>query len=296
MAVEHLTECPVCGNRAFSNWLTCTDFLVSREDFTIQSCSKCGFKATNPRPAEAEIGHYYQSDEYISHSDTRQGIVSQLYHTVRSITLRQKVKLITSLSPSKGSLLDIGCGSGYFLSASRNAGWEVMGTEPDINARQQAEERTKTGLKKSIHEIADEQLFDVITLWHVLEHIHDLTESLDWIGAHTRPKGHLLVAVPNYHSWDARHYKSLWAAYDVPRHLYHFSSDSMKALLKRYGFEVIQQRPMPFDAFYVNMLSTKNRDGKPAYLESFWNGIRSNWAAYQNGGNYSSLIYIAQAQ
>ncbi|WP_460640422.1 class I SAM-dependent methyltransferase [Larkinella harenae] len=270
--------------------------MVSKEDFTIQSCGKCGFKATNPRPVEEEIGKFYQSDDYISHSDTREGIVSRLYHTVRSITVRQKVKLITRLSPRNGKLLDIGSGSGYFLSASRAAGWQVMGTEPDANTRRQAEKRVQTELKRSIEELDDNQQYDVITMWHVLEHVHRLPETLEWIRAHCRPNGHLVVAVPNYHSWDAKHYKELWAAYDVPRHLYHFSPSTMKALLRRYGFEVIDQKPMLFDAFYVNMLSTKNRDGKPAYFESFWNGVRSNWAAYQNGGNYSSLIYIAQAR
>ncbi|RRB04951.1 class I SAM-dependent methyltransferase [Larkinella rosea] len=296
MTVEHLRECPVCGNQSFSNWMTCTDFLVSKKEFTIQSCEQCGFKATNPRPVEAEIGQYYQSEDYISHSDTRQGIISQLYHSVRKITLQQKVKLITSLSPRKGELLDIGCGSGYFLEASQEAGWKITGTEPDANTRQQAFQRTSVPLKKSIFELNDDQPYDVITMWHVLEHVHELSETLEWIRSHSRQNGHLVIAVPNYHSWDAQHYKPFWAAYDVPRHLYHFSPDVMKTLLKRYGFELKEQRPMLFDAFYVNMLSTKNRDGKPAYLESFWNGIRSNWAAYQDGGNYSSLIYVAQAQ
>ncbi|MFD1142836.1 class I SAM-dependent methyltransferase [Larkinella insperata] len=296
MAVEHLAECPVCGNQSFSNWLTCKDYLVSETEFTIQSCEKCGFKATNPRPAEGEIGRYYQSEEYISHSDTRKGIISQLYHTVRSITVKQKVNLIKGLSPRKENLLDIGCGSGYFLSASQQAGWKVMGTEPDENARQQAQNRVHVKLGKSIHELNEGQKYHVITLWHVLEHVHELSETLEWMRSHCHANGYVVIAVPNHRSWDAQHYKQFWAAYDVPRHLYHFSPDAMKALLSRYGFEMVEQRPMLFDAFYVNMLSTKNRDGKPAYLESFWNGIRSNWAAYQNGGNYSSLIYIAQAR
>ncbi|GAB3322745.1 methyltransferase domain-containing protein [Larkinella ripae] len=274
----------------------CKDFLVSESDFSIQSCEKCGFKVTNPRPVEEEIGRYYESDEYISHSDTRKGIISQLYHTVRTITVRQKVKMITELSPPKGQLLDIGCGSGYFLSASQQAGWQISGTEPDANTRRQAAERTQIPLAQSIFDLDNTLQFDAITMWHVLEHVHALPETLEWIRAHCRLKKYLIVAVPNYHSWDAKHYKQFWAAYDVPRHLYHFSPGTMKSLLNRYGFSVINQKPMIFDAFYVNMLSTKNRDGKPAYFESFWNGLRSNWAAYQEGGNFSSLIYIAQAR
>ena len=294
MTTERLTECPVCNNQAFSDWLVCKDYLVSNAEFQIQNCTKCGFKATNPRPDAAEIGQYYQSDQYISHSDTKQGLVSQLYHTVRKITVQQKVKLINQLQPQKGSLLDIGCGQGYFLEASKSAGWRVEGVEPDSYARAQASERNHIKVVSSISDLADNTSVAVTSMWHVLEHVHTLQSTLSWIRDHTQPKGYLIVAVPNYQSWDANYYKQYWAAFDVPRHLYHFGPDQMKGLLKRNGFTVKEQRPMLFDAFYVNLLSTKNRDGQPAYVESFLNGIRSNWSAYRNGGNFSSLIYIAQ--
>jgi len=295
MTTEQLVQCPVCGNSSFNDWLTCKDYLVSNTEFHIQSCNQCGFKATSPRPTASEIGHYYQSDQYISHSDTKQGLVSQLYHTVRKITVQQKVKLINQLQPDKGSLLDIGCGQGYFLEAGKAAGWQVAGVEPDSFARAQASDRMGVQVVPSIKELPDSSSFAVISMWHVLEHVHSLHDTLSWIRDHTQPKGHLVVAVPNHQSWDARHYRQYWAAYDVPRHLYHFGPDQMRDLLKRYGFTVKEQRPMLFDAFYVNLLSTKNRDGQSAYVESFLNGIRSNWSAYRNGGNFSSLIYIAQA-
>ncbi|WP_128545374.1 class I SAM-dependent methyltransferase [Larkinella soli] len=295
MSTEQLTECPVCGNHGFSHWLTCKDFLVSEQEFTIQACQKCGFKVTSPRPAPQEIGQYYQSEQYISHSDTREGLVSRLYHSVRNITVRQKVSLIGKLVPTPGRLLDIGCGSGYFLQEAAREGWSIHGVEPDQSARRQAEERTKMPIVPSIDQLELIQPVDVITMWHVLEHVHSLSETLEWMRAHTVQKGYAVIAVPNHLSWDAEQYRQYWAAYDVPRHLYHFTPAHMESLLQRYGYRPAGRRPMWFDAFYVNLLSTKNRDGKPAYLESFWNGFRSNWAAQRNGGNYSSLIYIAQA-
>ncbi|WP_234736271.1 class I SAM-dependent methyltransferase [Tellurirhabdus bombi] len=296
MTLERVTTCPVCGSTNFSDWTACQDNLVSGETFTIQQCNECKFKLTNPRPDAASIGRYYESDQYISHSDTKEGLLSRLYHSVRKITLQQKVDLINSLQPNKGRLLDIGCGSGYFVAASQKAGWEIAGMEPDTNARAQATQRTGKKIASSIDELAAEKPFDVITLWHVLEHVHDLPTTMSWLRDHSKKGSNLVIAVPNYLSWDSKQYNQQWAAYDVPRHLYHFAPDTLKKLLSKYGFQVNEQRPMLFDAFYVNLLSTKYRDGKSAYFESFWNGIRSNWDAYQNGGNYSSLIYVAQVK
>ncbi|WP_266369290.1 class I SAM-dependent methyltransferase [Tellurirhabdus rosea] len=295
MTLEFVKTCPVCGADSFTDWLTCQDNLVSGEAFTIQQCRECDFKLTNPRPTPDSIGRYYQSSEYISHSDTRKGLISQLYHSVRSITLKQKVSLIDSLQPGRGQLLDVGCGSGYFLAEAKEAGWQVSGMEPDEQARAQAIQRTGHTIAPSLPELPVKSPFDVVTLWHVLEHIHALEDTLQWFKAHIRTGGHLVIAVPNYESWDAKAYRREWAAFDVPRHLYHFAPKTLGKLLAKHGFQIQEQKPMLFDAFYVNLLSTKNRDGKPAYLESFLNGLRSNWEAYRNGGNYSSVIYIAKA-
>lgn len=291
--METLIECPVCGSNEFQTILSCTDFLVSQKQFSIQKCRNCDFELTNPRPDAASIGAYYQSEQYISHSDTKQGLMSQLYHAVRNVTLKQKVKLIDSLKSDRGWLLDIGCGSGYFLAAAHENGWQIQGVEPNENARTATQKLTGAYVSESVEALPDSRSYDVITMWHVLEHVHELSKTMQWLNDHCRKNGYLIIAVPNHRSWDADRYKHLWAAYDVPRHLYHFSQDSMQRLLDAYGFRLIGQKPMLFDAFYVNLLSTRYRDGQPAYIESFLNGVRSNWSAYRNGGDYSSLIYIA---
>ncbi|MFT4031132.1 MAG: class I SAM-dependent methyltransferase [Siphonobacter sp.] len=292
MKVETLTNCPVCKGTHFSSYLVCKDYTVSQEMFSLVKCTSCGFIFTNPRPTETEIGSYYQSNEYISHSNTKQGLIAQVYHTVRKITLKSKLKLINRLHPTKGTLLDIGCGTGMFLSVCKENGWNVSGVEPDSGARKLAEDTTKSHIESSILEYFQNQKFSIVTMWHVLEHVHRLEETIDWLYNRIDTNGHLIIAVPNLESKDAQVYQQYWAAYDVPRHLYHFSQVTISELFLQKGFVLSETLPMPFDSFYVSMLSTKYRDGKTNYIEAIQQGLASNIWAKQNHKNYSSLIYV----
>ena len=226
MSYERLENCPICGKQEFKNFLVVTDNAVSKESFVIVECENCSFKFTNPRPDEASIGAYYESDEYISHSNIKTGIINRAYHMVRSITTRQKVDLINRYTPAKGNLLDYGCGTGIFLTAAKNDGWEIRGVEPNPKARAIASEQTGEIIAKSLDEIEGEK-FEVITLWHVLEHIHRLNQTLEQILSLLQEDGTLIIAVPNADSHDALQYRENWAAYDVPRHLYHFTQPTM---------------------------------------------------------------------
>ena len=290
--MEQLNKCPVCKNNQFKQFLTCQDFTVSQEKFEIIACSNCGFKFTNPRPDENQIGKYYQSENYISHSNTSKGIISKAYHLVRHYTLKRKLKLIDELQPNKGTILDVGCGTGIFLKTCQNGGWEIAGIEIDAGARGMAESQTKQKIENKILGSYPNQTFEVITLWHVLEHIHLLEETVIWLNEKLARNGSLIVAVPNHESYDAQNYAENWAAYDVPRHLYHFSQQTIETLFKQNGFQLIETKPMIFDSFYVSMLSTKYKYGKVKYLEALINGLKSNNWAKNNNKNYSSLIYI----
>ena len=214
--METLKNCPVCNQDKFNPFLSCVDYTVSRETFQIVQCAACGFRFTNPRPDENEIGKYYQAEEYISHSDTSKGIVNKLYQIVRNHTIKQKVKLINQLVKSQKSvrkdsfgevksLLDIGCGTGEFLNACKENGWNVTGIEPSEIARKNAEQ--KYGIKplpqEKLFEIS-ERKFNVITLWHVLEHIYQLDKTIDQIKKIIADNGTLIVAVPNCNSFDAK--------------------------------------------------------------------------------------------
>jgi 2-polyprenyl-3-methyl-5-hydroxy-6-metoxy-1,4-benzoquinol methylase len=293
MSYERLEQCPLCQKNDFKNFLVVQDKLVSQESFVIVACENCGFKFTNPRPNEASIGTYYESEEYISHSNTNKGIISKAYKVVRSMTIRQKVDLVNRIS-EKGRLLDYGCGTGHFLTACQKEGWTINGVEPSQNARNTASELTGVAIMPSLETSLLPYQFEVVTLWHVLEHIHSLQETFAQLVQLTRPQGKIIIAVPNADSLDAKEYKENWAAYDVPRHLYHFNQQTMKRLLKKHKLDLEETLPMKFDAYYVSMLSEKYRENKSNLVRFMLNGYKSNRYASQHKNDYSSLIYVAR--
>lgn len=286
-------QCPVCQSDRISYKLTAKDYTVSQEKFDIWECAACTARFTQHIPPIEAIGAYYQSAEYISHSDTREGLINKMYHSVRKITMRSKQNWVkTAAGVKSGNLLDIGSGSGAFLHHMQLLGWNVTGLEPDAGARETAQKNY--GLDtRPVHELFElpEDHFDCITMWHVLEHVHDLQGYLERIRKLLKPGGALLIAVPNYTSTDARLYGEFWAAYDVPRHLYHFSPVSMDVLMQRHGFSIRQKYPMVFDAFYVSLLSQKYKTGKDGLIAGAWKGFLSYWKAWRHVNKCSSIVY-----
>lgn len=293
-SIIHYTNCPLCAGAAIGKVLAAKDYTVSGERFEVWECGACTARFTQDVPAAAHIGRYYQSENYISHSNTSRGLVNKLYHQVRKITLRQKRNLIKKVTGlDTGNLLDIGAGTGFFVEAMRSAGWKVTGLEPDEAARRRARD-----LNIVLNDAADLPLlppgsFHAITMWHVLEHVHDLHGYLDHISKLLLPGGRLVIAVPNYTSGDAKAYGEFWAAYDVPRHLYHFSPAAMKTLLNKHGLTLHSMHPQWFDSFYVSMLSEQYKTGKQHLVKGAWRGLQSNLQAIGNAGRCSSIIYVA---
>jgi SAM-dependent methyltransferase len=262
--------------------------MVSKETFQIVSCDSCGFRYTNPVPTENEAGRYYQDDAYVSHSSTQKGFVNKVYNQVRKITLNKKLKWVNSFSQGK-KLIDIGCGTGHFAALMKKNGYEVIGLEPDPIARKNAKSINNIDAKdvKELSNLQSESA-DVITMWHVLEHVYDLKEAIQEYKRVLNNHGVLLVAVPNLESYDADYYKEYWAAYDVPRHLYHFRKEDIKRLFNGFDMELSAVLPMKFDSFYVSMLSEKYKGGS---LVSAMNiGRKSNAKAKHMG--YSSQVYV----
>ncbi|TYZ11439.1 class I SAM-dependent methyltransferase [Hymenobacter lutimineralis] len=294
MVYERLEKCPVCGKTEFRNKLVVEDKSVSKESFAIQQCLACSFQFTNPRPDAAHIGRYYESDEYVSHNSGAGGLINQAYKVARFFTMRRKVALLNQLVPRKGKLLDYGCGTGHFLAAAKGNGWQVAGWEPSARAREEATRRVGQPIGTESLVQFPAGAFDAITLWHVLEHVHELNETLTQLIRLLKPDGVLLIAVPNVESFDAQHYQQDWAALDVPRHLYHFSPKTMAQLLKKHKLQLRDTLPMPLDAYYVSMLSEKNRAERGAgMLAVLRNGYHSNQYAARHQQQYSSLIYVA---
>ena len=263
------------------------DFLVSGEQFSLVKNEEHGFLQTFPQPEVEELSKYYESEAYISHTDSKKGLLDFLYQRVKRYSINKKVSLINKLNVGSGSLLDVGAGTGDFLKVAQDKGWKISGIEPSEKAREIAKEKN-IQLKESIEEFVDEK-FDVVTLWHVLEHLPNLDASIQKIESLIADGGVLIIAVPNFNSYDAIRYQNFWAAYDVPRHLWHFSQNSIRSIFSS-ELKLVKTKPMLFDAFYVSLLSEKYKTGNNFSLRAFWVGFRSNLAAMKSG-EFSSLIY-----
>jgi 2-polyprenyl-3-methyl-5-hydroxy-6-metoxy-1,4-benzoquinol methylase len=293
ISFELLNECPACGNPQSNKTLEVEDFTVSRESFSLVKCSSCQLLFTNPRPVEAEIGTYYRSEEYISHTNSRKGLLNGVYQWARGRAIASKIGLIESLNSSPRSLLDYGCGTGEFLAAAKKKGWICAGLEPDDGARKQAKSNhgLNVELPDKLWDLPEGQ-FGVITLWHVLEHVHRLNETVHQLIRCLSSQGRLLIAVPNCLSHESRHYGSYWAAYDVPRHLYHFSRTPMLKLMEKYGLELEKVKPLFFDPFYISLLSEKYKTGKSNPMAAAWQGLQTTFAGRKNLDENSSLLYV----
>jgi len=296
MKFIHYTNCPICNSSNIDAVSESKDETVSKKLFQVWECNACSVRFTQDIPKADDIDAYYKSDAYISHSDTSKGFINKLYHLARSYTLGLKKRLVQKNSSKRnGNLLDVGAGTGAFAACMKKAGWHVTALEPDETARINAGKAHNIVLQPSENLFKLEpDSFDVITLWHVLEHVHDLHEYLNAFHNLLNKGGSLIIAVPNYTSYDATVYSGAWAAYDVPRHLYHFSPKSMKHLLHQHGFKVKSYKPMWFDSFYISLLSEKYLTGKNRPLKAFLTGFISNLYALRETHECSSIIYIAK--
>jgi 2-polyprenyl-3-methyl-5-hydroxy-6-metoxy-1,4-benzoquinol methylase len=298
MSIITIKSCPVCGSSDIDKVFDSVDHFSSRELFPVCDCKECGFRFTNHFPSEDEIGKYYDSPGYISHSDSDKGLTNRMYHLFRRLMLRRKVNLVKRhLKKGNANLLDIGCGTGYFLNAAKERGFTVSGIEKDEKAREKA--ITRFGL-----DVRDETAFfrlerssyDVVTLWHVLEHLEKLHESFEKMADILSPDGTMVIALPNHQSFDAKWYKEKWAAYDTPRHLWHFTPDTLERLLANHNLSVVKKYRMPLDAFYVALLSEQYLGSTALikYLRAFLIGTTGFIRSLINLKQSSSLIYIVK--
>jgi|SaaInlStandDraft_1057018.scaffolds.fasta_scaffold01558_4 2-polyprenyl-3-methyl-5-hydroxy-6-metoxy-1,4-benzoquinol methylase len=279
-------------------YLKCKDFTVSGESYKILFNSDYEMLVTSPVPED--LAKYYKSEDYISHTDSKKTIFDKVYQAVKSITLKNKLRLINeclrfqnSLSRSEKNILDVGAGTGEFLKVCKTNSWNVFGTEPDNNARNIAAKKGIV-LQEDLSKLSN-QKFEIITLWHVLEHVENLSEYLSNLNNMLSDSGRLIIAVPNFKSEDARYYKEFWAAFDVPRHLWHFSQQSIHRLFLTENMLVEKTIPMKFDSYYVSFLSEKHKNGKNNFMRAFYRGFISNWKA-KTSSEYSSLIYVIKKE
>jgi 2-polyprenyl-3-methyl-5-hydroxy-6-metoxy-1,4-benzoquinol methylase len=286
--------CPLCSSGKISLYLKCTDYLLSREDFDLCKCSECGFVFTLQYPDEQNIGRYYESDDYVSHDDKAKGFLNRIYFQARSVMLKKKRKIVEKATGiRKGRILDIGCGTGYFAAAMKKGGWDVTGMEPNVKARDFATRQFALDVisPERISELPSGS-FDCITMWHVLEHFHDPFSYAAEIIRLIRPDGVCFCALPNCGSFDAEHYCETWAAYDVPRHLWHFTPETFRVFTEKTGFHITETRSLPLDVFYFSILSEKNKGTKFPFLKGMIMGSLFAFRAQFDKSKSSSLIFF----
>ncbi len=295
MSLVLLANCPVCGNDQLKPVHTCVDHTTSGETFHLQQCSHCAFLLTNPHPDEQSIGPYYESENYISHTSSKKTLLDKAYQWARSYNLSLKHDLVKEFASAK-NILDFGCGTGHFLAYMKKMGMSTEGIEPSLHARTKASSLLKQVVYSSLEEVPSGQ-FEAITLWHVLEHIHQPHKTLTLLKERLTENGIIFIAVPNHLSGDAMHYQEYWAGYDVPRHLWHFTKDSMQKILHPHGLTIRHIEPMKLDAYYVSLLSEKYINVRGSKITQFMKGLQAGWLSNRQAhktGEYSSLIYIVQ--
>lgn len=297
----HYQLCPVCNAAAIHPVLQVKDYTVTGEEFSVYECADCLLRFTQDVPDSDHVSPYYKAESYISHTNTSRGFINRLYHFVRRKTIVKKRKLIERTTGLKrGNILDVGSGIGSFIHEMKQHGWTATGIEPDADARKVSRDTYSLELAEAsqFYQLPVGH-FDAITLWHVLEHVHDLSKYVQQLKSVLKDNGRIFIAVPNYTSGDARLYQQYWAAYDVPRHLYHFSPRSIVKLMEQNGLDVLDYKPMWYDSFYISLLSSRykntrlpGRQGKTNWIAAFFNGLQSNFSALQDKKKCSSVIYV----
>lgn len=297
MNISTITLCPVCGSERIHKYVSVIDHYVSGEMFDLYECAVCGMRFTQGAPAEKEAARYYSSPNYISHTNTRKGLLNRAYHAARAVTLRRKARLVMRVSGNRGGgrLLDIGAGTGHFAREMSRRNFAVEAVEADAAARAAAAKIT--GVKEKgtdAFTLYENESFDAITMWHVLEHVYRLAEEWQTLRRLLKKDGRLVIAVPNCASLDARRYGEFWAAYDVPRHLWHFTPHTMRLMAERYGFRITSSHPMPLDAFYISMLSGKYARHRLAFIRGAAFGAYSWFRTFGDKERSSSIVYIME--
>lgn len=271
------------------HFLSVEDYSVSKETFELYKDESLDLLITSPQPNGNDLPKYYESEDYISHTDSKRSLFEKVYHFVKSIALKNKLNLINNLQKNRGSLLDIGAGTGEFLLIAKENGWVTLGIEPNQKAKEAAINKG-VAFANSFNNLEDHS-FDVITMWHVLEHVPNLENQILELKRLIKPNGTIIIAVPNFNSYDAKYYGKFWAAYDVPRHLWHFSKTAIKGLFLNHDLQLEKVLPMKFDSFYVSLLSEKYKTGKMNFIKAIYIGLKSNLKGKENL-EYSSHIYI----
>lgn len=288
-------NCPWCNSEKTQTYIWVKDEFLTKEEFQIQECLNCGLLFTEPRPSKDKIGDYYKSEEYYSHQENKKGFIPKLYESIKAVNLKHKYKIATN-GKSAGKLLDIGCGVGDFIHTAEEQGWQCTGVEPSQDAKAIAKKRIKAEilLSEDLEQITNDT-FDVITMWHVLEHVDDLKWQVTQLQRLIKKGGRIVIALPNYKSYDATFYKEKWAAYDVPRHLNHFNKETLVKIFKTKDLNLVKTDKLKWDAYYISFMSEQYKHHTLPLIKGAIRGLISNCKARKTN-EWSSRVYVFEKQ
>ena len=268
------------------------DHLVSQESFDIYWDEKEQFGWTDFKNT-SDLSAYYQAEEYYSHQEQPKTFIQKIYSFTRGLMFHYKHNITSPFLFKGASILDIGSGTGDFLSFMNSKGYEVTGVENNPKAIL-ISQKNDIKIHENISKLSDNS-FDLITLWHVLEHLPDPEETFKNTFNLLNKSGHLIVAVPNIYSLDKDYYCENWAGFDVPRHLWHFSTPFLINFASKYNFELIRTKPLLLDALYISFLSEKQKGSRFSFLRGMVKGVYFNLRALRSK-RYSSLVFVFKKQ
>jgi SAM-dependent methyltransferase len=288
-------NCKICGSDEVHLFLKTQDYFLTNEAFDLIKCDQCGYIATYPVPANEDLGKYYDSKNYLSHTAAQKGMLNRMYQILRSLNIKRKYNHIVKYKQN-GNILDIGCGTGELLNYFSTHKWKATGIEPNAEARTFGTYSYQLDIKdeSELKNLTLEQ-YDVISMWHVLEHVPDINHRIEQIKKLLKPDGIIVIALPNINSYDAIKYGRFWAGLDVPRHLHHFSPNSFNELAKKHQLQLLESIPMKMDSFYVSLLSEKYKNNSLALFSGFFSGLVSNFKG-RRSNNYSSMIFVLKKE
>jgi len=287
------SSCIVCGATSFTDELVVTDWLVSNEDFLVKECNACSFRFTSNPPAAEHAGPYYETEEYVEHSDNAEGLINVVYHKARTWMLKYKLRLIRKHSDGK-RLLDLGSGSGYFLNSMKNNGYDVNGVEISDKAVALCQNKFRIKAYSPTEFLANEipGEFDVATMWHVFEHVYSYNEYFDMLHKKLTKNGTLIIAMPNYYCLEEKTYKKYWNGYDTPRHIWHFTPSTFPRFAKDRGFEMVKMTSLPLDMFYNSMISASYKKSFTFLPITVFVGLCSLMLSIFSFKRTSSVVYV----
>ncbi len=261
------------------------DYLVTGESFKVYLDENKIIGKTFPAPKKSEMFKYYDSNQYLPHSYNNKNLITILYSVVKRQMHRKKLEWMSRQLNHNSSVLDYGCGTGDFVNYLRSKSVMAYGYDPNIKFNLDSPDYLTNNFDWGVNK------YDIIFLWHVLEHTHDPFVLLQSLKKLLKKNGKIFIAIPNFKSFDSTYYRKYWAGYDLPRHLWHFSRKSIYQIAEQNNFKIHTEKRLYLDAIYVSFLSEKYKSSRFPYLQGLIIGFISIFRSFFTKES-SSFLFV----